>query len=83
MGICIYFIRKALNITFFFKTKTTLVTTKFSDRVVNYAQTVRELIVNSSCQCGKCVNYAQTMRELVVPVRVNVDTDGHAFVNYS
>ena len=30
-----------------------------------------------------CTNYAQTMRELVVPVRVNVDTDGHAFVNYS
>ena len=120
-----------------------LVTTKFSDRVVNYAQTVRELVVNSSGRCGRmrasawhvramprlsrivheqltsssrvvhdyffiwraqvsttpselrklvvpmrevrklCANYAQTMRELIVPVRVNVDTDGHAFVNYS
>ena len=27
-----------------------------------------------------CANYVQTMRELVVPVRVNMDTDWHAFV---
>ena len=27
-----------------------------------------------------CANYAQTVREFVVPVRVNVDTDWHAFV---
>ena len=29
---------------------------------------------------GKYVIYAQTVREFVVPVRVNVDTDWHAFV---
>ena len=26
-----------------------------------------------------CASYAQTVREFVVPVRVNVDTDWHAF----
>lgn len=30
-----------------------LVTTKFRDRVVKYAQTVRELVVNSSGRCGR------------------------------
>ena len=59
-----------------------LVTRKFRDEVLNYER-MCELLVNSSCQCGKYVNYAQTMRDLVVPVRVSVDTDGHAFVNYS
>ena len=29
-----------------------LVTTEFSDQVVNYARTVREFVVNSSWQCG-------------------------------
>ena len=35
---------------------------------------------NLSWQCGKLADYVQTMRELVVPVRVNVDTDWHAFM---
>ena len=43
-----------------------LVTTKYRDRIVNYAQTFRELVVNSSGRCGKCVNYAQTMRKVFV-----------------
>ena len=44
---------------------------------------LRKLVVPMREVRKLCANYAQTMRELVVPVRVNVDTDGHAFVNYS
>ena len=44
---------------------------------------LRKLVVTMREVRKLCASYAQTMHELLVPVRVNVDTDGQAFVNYS
>ena len=49
-----------------------LVTTKFRNRIVNYAQTVRELVGTVREVRKLCATYAKSIRELVVPALVNV-----------